>query len=118
MTTKDMVASAAELFKDAYVAVDQSEFQGDLLASRAHARMWLGIANSILGEDETVLEAPQKTGAGLYFAEATSKFMALQDFRLVGRVTQEWAESLLYAGLPKDANTLFMISMLMFNSFS
>jgi hypothetical protein len=118
MTTKDMVASAAELFKDAYVAVDQSEFQGDLLASRAHARMWLGIANSILGEDATVLEAPQKTGAGLYFAEATSKFMALQDFRLVGRVTQEWAESLLYAGLPKDANTLFMISMLMFNSFS
>ena len=116
--TKKSVTDAASFFEDAYVAVDPREFQGDLMAGRANARLWLGICKSILGKDATSLEEPQSDGAGLAFAEATAKFVAISDFVLVGRVTQEWAESLLYAGLKDDANTMFMISMLVFNSFN
>ena len=115
--TKKSVTNAANLFEDAFVAVDPHEFRGDLIVGRANARMWLGICKSILGNDATSLDEPQLDGAGLAFAEATAKFLAINDFVLVGRVTQEWAESLLYAGLKDDANTMFMISMLIFNSF-
>ena len=115
--TRALVLSAAEYFDDACVAVDPQEFEGDVFAGRANARMWLGITQSILGNDASTLDEPQKRGAGLAFAESTSKFLVMQDFRMVGRVTQEWAESLIYAGLFEDANTLFMISVLVFNSF-
>ena len=115
--TRALVLSAAEHFDDACIAVDPQEFEGDVFAGRANARMWLGITQSILGDDASTLDKPQKRGAGLAFAESTSKFLVMQDFRMVGRVTQEWAESLIYAGLLEDANTLFMISVLVFNSF-
>ena len=36
---------------------------------------------------------------------------------MLGRVLQEWAESLLYVGNEKDALGLFQIAMLTFNSF-
>ena len=115
--TRALVLSAAEHFDDACIAVDPQEFEGDVFAGRANARMWLGITQSILGDDASTLDKPQKRGAGLAFAESTSKFLVMQDFRMVGRVTQEWAESLIYAGLLEDANTLFMVSVLVFNSF-
>lgn len=89
---------------------------GNFAESRAQARMWLGITQSILGKNPQSLDldSPQTQGPGFAFAESASLFLGLRDFLRVGRVIQEWAESLLYAGNDQDAFTLFTIAMLTF----
>lgn len=113
---RKLVEKAAEHFELCYRSPVIDE-QGYIAESRAQARMWLGISQSILGYVSQPFDLPQTKGPGFAFAESASIFLGLQDFRMLGRVLQEWAESLLYVGNEKDALGLFQIAMLTFNSF-
>ena len=113
---RKLVEKAAEHFELCYRSPVIDE-QGYIAESRAQARMWLGISKSILGYVSQPFDLPQTKGPGFAFAESASIFLGLQDFRMLGRVLQEWAESLLYVGNEKDALGLFQIAMLTFNSF-
>lgn len=113
---RKLVEKAAEHFELCYQCpvIDEN---GYIAESRAQARMWLGITQSILSYDSQSFDSPQTKGPGFAFAESASIFLGLQDFRMLGRVLQEWAESLLYVGNEEDALGLFQIAMLTFNSF-
>jgi hypothetical protein len=113
---RKLVEKAAEHFELCYRSPVIDE-QGYIAESRAQARMWLGISQSILSYDSQSFDLPQTKGPGFAFAESASIFLGLQNFRMLGRVLQEWAESLLYVGNEKDALGLFQIAMLTFNSF-
>lgn len=113
---RKLVEKAAEHFELCYRSPVIDE-QGFIAESRAQSRMWLGISQSILGYVSQPFDLPQTKGPGFAFAESASIFLGLQDFRMLGRVLQEWAESLLYVGNEKDALGLFQIAMLTFNSF-
>ena len=113
---RKLVEKAAELFELCYRSPVIDE-QGYIAESRAQARMWLGISQSILSYDSQSFDLPQTKGPGFAFAESASIFLGLQNFQMLGRVLQEWAESLLYVGNEKDALGLFQIAMLTFNSF-
>ena len=113
---RKLVEKAAEHFELCYRSPVIDE-QGYIAESRAQARMWLGITKSILGYVSQPFDSPQTKGPGFAFAESASIFLGLQDFRMLGRVLQEWAESLLYVGNEEDALGLFQIAMLTFNSF-
>jgi len=113
---RKLVEKAAEHFELCYRSPVIDE-QGYIAESRAQARMWLGISQSILSYDSQSFDNPQTKGPGFVFAESASIFLGLQNFRMLGRVLQEWAESLLYVRNEKDALGLFQIAMLTFNSF-
>jgi Ca2+/Na+ antiporter len=113
---RKLVEKAAEHFELCYRSPVIDE-QGYIAESRAQARMWLGISQSILSYDSQSFDNPQTKGPGFAFAESASIFLGLQNFRMLGRVLQEWAESLLYVRNEKDALGLFQIAMLTFNSF-
>jgi hypothetical protein len=113
---RKLVEKAAEHFELCYRSPVIDE-QGYIAESRAQARMWLGISQSILSYDSQSFDLPQTKGPGFAFAESASIFLGLQNFQMLGRVLQEWAESLLYVGNEKDALGLFQIAMLTFNSF-
>ena len=113
---RKLVEKAAEHFELCYRCPVIDE-QGYIAESRAQARMWLGITQSILGINSQSFESPQTKGPGFAFAESAAIFLGLQDFRMLGRALQEWAESLLYGGNEEDALGLFQIAMLTFNSF-
>ena len=116
LTVRKLVERAEECFEFSYRGPVIDE-QGYIEESRAQARMWQGISQSILGVDSQSFNSPQTQGPGFAFAEAAAIFLGLQDFRMLGRVLQEWAESLLYVGNEEDAVPLFQIAMFVFNSF-
>jgi hypothetical protein len=116
LTVRNLVERAEECFQFSYRGPVIDE-QGYIEESRAQARMWQGISQSILGVNSQSFNSPQTQGPGFAFAEAAAIFLGLQDFRMLGRVLQEWAESLLYVGNEEDAIPLFQIAMFVFNSF-
>ena len=116
LTVRNLVESAEESFEFSYRGPVIDE-QGYIDESRAQARMWLGISQSIRGMNSQSIDSPQTQGPGFAFAEAAAIFLGLQDFRMLGRVLQEWAESLLYEANEDDAVPLFQLSMFVFNSF-
>ena len=116
LTVRNLVERAEECFEFSYRGPVIDE-QGYIDESRAQARMWLGISQSILGMNSQSFDSPQTQGPGFAFAEAATIFLGLQDFRMLGRVLQEWAESLLYVENELDAIPLFQIAMFVFKSF-
>jgi len=115
LTVRNLVERSEECFELSYRGPVVDEL-GYIEESRAQARMWQGISQSILGVNSQPLNSPQTQGSGFAFAEAASTFLGLQDFRMLGRVLQEWAESLLYVGNDEDATALFQIAMFVFDS--
>ena len=80
LTVRNLVERAEECFEFSYRGPVIDE-QGYIDESRAQARMWLGISQSILGMNSQSFDSPQTQGPGFAFAEAATIFLGLQDFR-------------------------------------
>jgi len=112
---RKLVERAEEHFELSYRSpvIDEQGYFGE---SRAQALMWLGITQSILGKNSQSFDSPQMQGPGFAFAEACTIFGGIQDLQMLGRVIQEWAESLLYVEDEGQALVLFTIAQLVFLS--
>ena len=111
--TRKGVEVAVERFRLACAKVGPNEYGGDIRVGRANALMWLGISDVILGNTVSSLSEAQDIGPGKAFMEASYWFNLAGEYKMAGRVLQEWGEAMLYDRI-QDAESLFIMSSAFF----